>query len=37
MLTLLKVAVAGLIAFAVLNPTSTPKADHANCSCKANG
>jgi hypothetical protein len=35
MLTVLKIAVAGLIAFAVLNPSFTPRADDAKCSCKA--
>lgn len=35
MLTLLKIAVAAAIGFAVLNPSFTPKADDAKCSCKA--
>jgi hypothetical protein len=35
MLTILKVAVAGLIAFGVLSPSFTPKADNAKCTCKA--
>jgi hypothetical protein len=35
MMTLLKIAVAALITFGVLNPSFTPKADDANCSCKA--
>ena len=37
MLTLLKVAVVGLIAFGVLNPSVTPKGESANCNCSANG
>jgi hypothetical protein len=37
MITLLKIAVAGLIAFAALNPSFTPKADNASCNCSANG
>ncbi len=36
MLTLLKIAVAAVIGFAVLHPTSTPKADNCECKAKAN-
>lgn len=35
MLTLLKIGVAALIGFGVLNPSFTPKADDAKCTCKA--
>jgi hypothetical protein len=36
MLTILKIAVAAAVAFGVLSPSFTPKADNANCSCHAN-
>jgi hypothetical protein len=36
MMTLLKIAAAALITIGVLNPSFTPKADHANCNCHAN-
>jgi hypothetical protein len=35
MLTILKIAAAALICFAMLNPTLAPKAEDAGCSCKA--
>lgn len=35
MVTLLKIAVAGLIVFGVLSPSFTPKAENANCNCHA--
>lgn len=35
MITLIKIAVALAIGFAVVNPTSTPKAQDASCNCSA--
>jgi hypothetical protein len=35
MLTLIKIAVAVAIGFAVSTPSFTPKADNANCKCSA--
>jgi hypothetical protein len=35
MLTIIKIAVAALITFGVLNPSFTPRAEDAKCSCKA--
>jgi hypothetical protein len=37
MLTIIKIAMAALITFGVLNPSFAPHADDAKCSCKANG
>jgi hypothetical protein len=35
MLTLVKIAIAVAIGFAVVNPSFTPKADDASCRCSA--
>jgi hypothetical protein len=35
MLTILKIVAALVIGYAVLNPTFSPKAEDASCSCKA--
>jgi hypothetical protein len=35
MVTLIKLAVAAVIGFAVLHPTTTPKADDCECKAKA--
>jgi hypothetical protein len=35
MMTLIKIAVAALITFGVLNPSFTPRGEDAKCSCKA--
>jgi hypothetical protein len=36
MMTLLKIVAAVAIGIAALNPSFTPKAEGANCNCKAN-
>jgi hypothetical protein len=36
MIAILKIAVAAAIAFGVLSPSFSPKADNASCNCNAN-
>jgi hypothetical protein len=37
MMTLMKVAAAGLLALSILSPGFTPRADNCECKAKANG